>query len=109
MEKKQNYEILCSHTEYLISPQVRLRKGDQEEEVSLWASGASPASADVRFVAPHHRPAYQHHAPEKVSVRAAASPLILCLDSRAADSHYAPTINGRFSHASKSISALLFA
>lgn len=49
--------------------QVRLWKGDQEEKVSFWASGSSPSTADVRFVAAHHRPTYQHHAPEKVRVR----------------------------------------
>ena len=53
-------------------PQIRLREGDQEEEVSFRASGPSPASADNRFVAPHHRPTDQHHAPEKVRVRTAS-------------------------------------
>lgn len=31
----------------LMSPQVCLWEGDQEEEVSFWASGPSPTSADV--------------------------------------------------------------
>ena len=43
------------------SPEVRVWEGDQEEEVSLWAPGASPAPSRIRFVTAHHRPARQHH------------------------------------------------
>lgn len=49
--------------------QVCLWEGNQEEEVSLWAAGASPAAANIRLHAAHHRPAHQHRAPEKVRVR----------------------------------------
>ena len=49
-----------------VSPEVRVWEGDQEEEVSLWAPGASPAPSRIRFVTAHHRPARQHHTQEKV-------------------------------------------
>lgn len=49
--------------------QVRLREGNQEEEVSLWAAGTSAAAADIRLLAAHHRAAHQHRAPEKVRLR----------------------------------------
>lgn len=49
--------------------QVRLWEGNQEEEVSLWATGSSPSAADIRLLAAHHGPAHQHRAPEKVRLR----------------------------------------
>lgn len=75
----------------LVSPQVRLREGDQEEEVSFRASGPSPAPADVRHVTSHHRPTYQHHTPEKVRVRTASlfSAVISVKSSGTPTGHYA--------------------
>lgn len=63
---------MCRRVKLFSLPQVCLWEGDQEEEVSFWAPGPSPAPADVWFVAPHHRPTYQHHAQKKVRVRTAS-------------------------------------
>lgn len=52
---------------FLFFEQVCLWERNQKEEVSFWASGPSPASTVVGFVAPHHRAAHQHLPPQKVS------------------------------------------
>lgn len=90
--------------------QVCFWKGDQEEEVSVWAAGSSPTSADVRLLSPHHRPTSQHHAPKKVrlSCYLLSFELLSLRCPHRVHSHYAWTINLgikgiRFSYASKSI------
>lgn len=61
-EKTTSKLTVCSQ----LLLQVRLWEGNQEEEVSLWATGPSPSAADVRLLASHHGPSNQHRAPEKV-------------------------------------------
>lgn len=47
-----------SHQTPDLSSQVCLWEGDQEEEVSFWPFGPSPASTDIWFHPTHHRPTY---------------------------------------------------